>query len=223
MTSLTLHHNKVDLALHCLSRRAGPPLLFLHGLGEATPDSLPATLAAWPGPVWGLDFTGHGASTVPVGGGYTAEVLMADADHALAELGSCSLLGRGLGAYVALLLAGARPTEVRGTVLADGPGLNGAGIGPGAAVITVDPVDPGPPDTGPPDPFALAELSHDVRPGGYAAGFARQAVQRSGLDRALVVAAKARPAWLTAVLGEVGVEQATSVPAALTMVADQTF
>ena len=36
----------------------------------------------WPGPVYGLDFTGHGASTVPVGGGYSAEMLLADADTA---------------------------------------------------------------------------------------------------------------------------------------------
>ena len=69
----------------------------------------PTTSTRWPGPVWALDFTGHGASTVPRGGGYTAEVLMADADAALAHLGPATVLGRGLGAYVALLLAGARP------------------------------------------------------------------------------------------------------------------
>ena len=49
--------------------------------------SRPSGRQAWPGAVWGLDFTGHGASTVPVGGGYSAELLMGDADAALAELG----------------------------------------------------------------------------------------------------------------------------------------
>ena len=46
-------------------------------------------------------------STVPVGGGYTAEVLMADADTAVAHLGPSTIVGRGLGGYIAVLLAGA--------------------------------------------------------------------------------------------------------------------
>ncbi len=50
--------------------------------------------------------TGHGASTVPVGGGYFCELLMADVDAALAHLGPATVYGRGLGAYVALLIAG---------------------------------------------------------------------------------------------------------------------
>ena len=33
-----------------------------------------------------LDFTGHGLSTIPPGGGYNAEILLADADIALAAL-----------------------------------------------------------------------------------------------------------------------------------------
>ena len=33
-----------------------------------------------------LDFTGHGQSTIPAGGGYNAEILLADADIALAAL-----------------------------------------------------------------------------------------------------------------------------------------
>ena len=53
----------------------GRPLLLLHGLGERSPTAVPDHLAAWPGPVWALDFTGHGASSVPRGGGYTAEML----------------------------------------------------------------------------------------------------------------------------------------------------
>ena len=57
---------------------------------------------------------------------------MGDADAALAELGEVTLLGRGLGAWIALLAAGARPREVRGAILADGPGLAGGGSRPAA-------------------------------------------------------------------------------------------
>ena len=62
---------------------------------------------------------------------------MADADAALARLGRATLLGRGLGAYVALLLAGARPKPVRGAILCDGPGLAGGGSRPGSPTVIV--------------------------------------------------------------------------------------
>ena len=78
-----------------------------HGLGERAPADVPRYLDAWHGPIAALDFTGHGLSTIPRGGGYTAEVLLADADAALRAVGEATVLGRGLGAYVALLLAGA--------------------------------------------------------------------------------------------------------------------
>ena len=55
---------------------------------------------------------------------------MGDVDAALAHLGPSTVLGRGLGAYIALLIAGARPDLVRGAVLADGPGLVGGGREP---------------------------------------------------------------------------------------------
>ena len=87
VTATTLHHAGVALALHRLQDGDGDRrLLLLHGLGERTPSTVPVWAAGWPGPVWGLDFTGHGASTIPLGGGYTAEVLMAD-DGRRAELG----------------------------------------------------------------------------------------------------------------------------------------
>jgi len=101
-----LTHNKVRLALHELrASDAGRPLLLLHGLGESSFDHVPVWAHDWPGAVHALDFTGHGGSTVPLGGGYAAEILLADADAALAALGECTVVGRGLGAYVALLLA----------------------------------------------------------------------------------------------------------------------
>ena len=201
-----LQHGKVRLAVHELRGRSGPSLLVLHGLGEQTPEAVPEPAAAWPGPVFGLDFTGHGESSVPAGGGYTCEVLMADADAALAALGPVTLLGRGLGAYVALLLAGARPADVRGAVLVDGPGLFGGPPGPSSpAIVTL----PGPsPLT--PDPYALIELTRDVRPPDYAATFARQAAATSPLETPLTVSTVGRPPWLEAVAAEVGV---AAVPA----------
>jgi pimeloyl-ACP methyl ester carboxylesterase len=151
--------------------------------------------------VYGLDFVGHGCSTIPSGGGYTAEVLMADVDAALRELGPCTVLGRGLGAYIALLGAGARPEMVRGAILADGPGLIGGGIRPASPMVV--PLDPALP--APPDPLALAELSRDVRPPDYAAEFVRMALDGSGLDQPIAVAAIVRPEWLAGVVGEFGV------------------
>ena len=212
-----LRHGKSRLALHLLREGWGRPLLLLHGLGERTPATVPTHLQGWAGPVYGLDLTGHGLSTRPVGGGYTAEILMADVDAALAHLGKVTVHGRGLGAYLALLIAGARPTDVRGVVLADGPGLVGGGIRPGSPhVPEVLPVpdgavgtDGGRPDgadgTGAPDPFALSELSRDVRPPDYALEYVRQMVQWSNLDTPIAVATVVRPEWLAAVVAEPGV------------------
>jgi pimeloyl-ACP methyl ester carboxylesterase len=196
-----LQHGKIRLALHELRRGAGPTLLLLHGLGERTPAQVVGPATAWPGAVVGLDFTGHGDSSVPAGGGYTCEVLMADADAALAALGPVTLLGRGIGAYVALLLAGARPADVRGAVLVDGPGLFGGPPGPSSPAIVML---PGPsPVT--PDPYALIELTRDVRPPDYAATFVRQAAAASPLETPLTVSTVGRPLWLEAVAAEVGV------------------
>jgi pimeloyl-ACP methyl ester carboxylesterase len=198
-----LAHNAVSLALHHLGGEPGlgRPLLLLHGLGEHSPATCPDWAARWSGPVYALDFTGHGASTVPIGGGYSAEVLMADADAALASIGPSTVVGRGLGAYIAVLIAGARPSLVRGTVLCDGPGMFGGGIGPTSpTVITI-----GHHGDATPDPWALAELARDVRPPDYAASFARAALQLSGVAWPFAVCARWRPPWLDAVAAEPGV------------------
>ena len=200
-----LRHAKVELALHTLRASEGPSLLFLHGLGERTPDALPPIVAGWPGAVHGLDFTGHGQSSVPAGGGYTCEVLMGDADTALAHLGPVTVVGRGLGAYVALLIAGARPLEVRGAILTDGPGLFGGPSAASSPSIVTLPAGPGTA----PDPYALVELTRDIRQPDYAASFARQAAQVSPLDSPVTVAAVGRPPWLEAVVQEFGVQQGT--------------
>lgn len=210
-----LRHGKIELALNALRGGPGRALLCLHGLGERSPHKIPSELEVWPGPVFALDFIGHGSSTLPVGGGYTAELLMGDADVALAHLESATLLGRGLGAYVALLLAGARPREVRGAVLCDGRGLAGGGPEPGSAALRL-PVGEGP---GPPDPFALSELARDVRPPDYALGYLHQALRLSGLPHPVCVCARERPAWLRAVAAEPGVGE-SSLPDALRRYAD---
>jgi pimeloyl-ACP methyl ester carboxylesterase len=199
--AVTVRHNKIDLALHRLRAGAGRPLLHLHGLGGQSPPEVPGHLAGWPGPVWALDFTGHGASSVLPGGGYFCELLMADVDAALGHLGPATVYGRGLGAYVALLIAGARPDLVRGAILDDGPGLTGGGTEPPTPFVLSTSL----PVTGAPDPYALLELSQDVRPPDYATTYARQAATLSGLDTAIAVAAVVRPPWLVAVAAEPGV------------------
>ena len=200
MSTVMLTHNKVQLALHQLREGAGRSLLLLHGLGEQSPSGAPEWAASWGGPVHALDFTGHGASTVPMGGGYSAETMLADADAALAHLGEATVVGRGLGAYVALMLAGARPELVRGAVLCDGPGLWGGSTGPtSTSYHSVDP------PYAAPDPNALIDLSRDLRPPDYAALFVRLALEHAGAADPIAVAAIVRPPWLAAVVGEVGV------------------
>lgn len=195
-----LRHNKVDLALWQLRSGSGRPLLVLHGLGERSDLDVVPGLSEWEGPIHGLDFTGHGASSVPSGGGYFCEALMADADMALQHLGEATVVGRGLGGYVALLIAGARPAQVRGAVVLDGPGLHGAGPTP----ATLDLTRPAATGTTP-DPLALVELARDVRPPDYARTFAWQASALSGLDVAVAVASVNRPPWLSEVISQPGV------------------
>ena len=163
MNTVMLQHNKITLALHEVRSGTGRPLLFLHGLGESA--TMMSTLSVdWKGPVWALDFTGHGDSSVPAGGGYSSEILMADVDIALRHIGEATVVGRGLGAYIAFLIAGARPTLVRGAVLLDGPGLAGGSI---HATSNTEITSGGDRTGTTPDPWALIELSRDARPPTY--------------------------------------------------------
>jgi pimeloyl-ACP methyl ester carboxylesterase len=214
MTVEHLVHNRVTLALHRLSGGTGRPLLILHGLGEASPTEVPAWAAVWTGPVYALDFTGHGASTLPVGGGYTAELLMADADAAIAHLGEVTIVGRGLGGYIALLIAGARAEHVHGMVIADGPGISG-----GPSVATSQPVFSLAPVDSAPDPYALFELGRDLRPPDYATAFVRLALQDSDLETPILVTARFRPEWLKAVIEQPGVAEMPTIDDALTRLA----
>ena len=128
---LELHHGGTRLALHPWRDTEGPPLLLLHGLYENA-ETLQGVAPNWPGPVFGLDLSGHGLSGWREGGAYSPELFAADADAALAEISRESaepviLAGEGIGAYAALLLAGGRPESVRAALLAPGRGLDGGG------------------------------------------------------------------------------------------------
>jgi pimeloyl-ACP methyl ester carboxylesterase len=173
---LALRHGRVSLALHELRSGGGLALLCLHALRGSAADWT-ADADAWPGPVYALDFAGHGRSGRVLGGAYAPELLAGDADVALARLGDVWLAGAGLGAYVALLLAGSRPAHVAGALLLPGEGLAGAGAQPPPDAARGDTwlrlLDaPQPPARS--DPL-LAILERDFRPPDYAEAFAQRA------------------------------------------------
>jgi pimeloyl-ACP methyl ester carboxylesterase len=212
---IELRNGRVALALHPLASAAGLPLLVLHELGGSAAQGRAETLA-WPGPAYALDFSGHGHSGRVYAGGYYPELWAADADSALAALGEAVVLGSGLGAYAALMLAGGRPSHVRCAVLRGGAGLDGGG-----------PVPRFPPEVAPPD-IATAAAARDlqatsstdpavhvgqdlyVRPPDYAARFA--AAARRVL---LVEDGGPLPPWWRALHEVAGVERRSSLEAAL--------
>lgn len=211
MNTIHLQHNRITLALHEVHSGTGRPLLLLHGLGENA-QAMHDVPVQWNGPVWALDFTGHGESTVPHGGGYSAEILMADVDVALRHLGEATILGRGLGGYVAFLIAGARPQLVKGVVIADGPGLSGGAIhATSSSEITSAGIRTGTA----PDPWALIELSRDARPPNYAVTFTRLAVTASPIDEPIAVTTRVTPPWIEAIRAEPGVLTGVTVNEAL--------
>jgi len=172
---MRLQHARVELELGVLSDRDGPALLLLHGLGGSSADwgELPA---AWPGRVFGLDFSGHGGSQPMRGGVYQPELLAGDADTALAEIGPAALAGAGVGAYVALLLAGGRAELVPAALLLPGRGLAGGGPQPNWDRSPVEAIEQAPSTPLPPGCDArCSALENDPRPPAYAAHFARAA------------------------------------------------
>ena len=196
-----LVNGSLRLALHTLAEGEGRPLLLLHGLGEQSPMSRPEWTSVWNGPVLALDFTGHGESDVPVSGGYTPEGLMSDVDAVLAGHGPVTIVGRGFGAWVGLLVAGARTSHVHGVVLFDGSGAVGGGSQPPTPYVNVLPAS----GTTKPDPYALLELSSDPRPPDYALDYVRFILEDSEIENPIVVSARIRPEWLAAVASDIGV------------------
>jgi pimeloyl-ACP methyl ester carboxylesterase len=172
---MRIHHARTLIALHELAHGAGLPLLALHALGGSSADWR-ALARAWPGRVVGVDFTGHGESEPLRGGAYWPELLLGDADVALEQIGPAAVVGAGLGAYVALLLAGSRPHSVSAALLLPGRGLAGGGPEPDfdrplLAGLTPSVHSPLPPGC---DPLACA-LDSDPRPPAYAVRFAAAA------------------------------------------------
>lgn len=173
-------NTRSEIALHELSQSAiataAPNLLLLHPLG-ASADYWRERALPWKGRVFALDFSGHGASPASLGRGYSSEILAGDADAALAHLGPdapCVLVGAGVGAYVALLLAGGRPDEVASAVLTDGAGLAGGGPTPTHPIVVGEPWAPLDADADC-DPAATASLENEVRPPEYASQIAGRA------------------------------------------------
>ncbi len=173
---MRLQHARVSLELHELSTRQGPALLLLHALYGSASDWTEIA-AAWTGPVYALDFCGHGRSDWLLAGGYTPELFAGDADCALARIGTATVVGAGVGAYTAMLLAGARPHLVPAALLLPGAGLAGGGglpdfVNPRAR-FTEFPTQNRQSRSGI-DPL-VAALEHDVRPPDYVEPFARAA------------------------------------------------
>jgi len=195
---MRLRHGHIVLELRELHRGKGLPLLLLHELRGSSADwerPLP-----WCGPVYGLDFCGHGRSGWVGGGGYYPELLAGDADAALAYLGRAAVVGAGLGAYVALMVAGARASSVPAALLLPGAGLEGAGPEP-EYNVPFPPVDTiaGASVNGF-DPF-VELLEFFVRPQGYAcdlAGAAHRILLAEGLSE--------RPPWCGALCSCANVE-----------------
>ena len=185
---MRLVHGRVELGLHELQAGSGPSLLLLHGLWGSSADWGPE-VEAWPGAAYALDLSGHGSSGRLVGGSYSAEIFAGDADAALARIGPAVVAGAGLGAYVALLLAGARPDQVSAALLLPGVGLEGGGPLPyylTSGARRASPVHEPPAGS---DRF-LAACATDVRPPDYARSFGERA-------RRLLLAENGsdRPAW----------------------------
>jgi len=188
VSTVHLQHNRVTLALHCIKEGTGRPLLLLHGLSESAAN-MSSLRVAWNGPIWALDFTGHGQS----------------------HIGEATIVGRGLGGYIAFLIAGARPQLVRGAVIMDGPGLSGGAIQATSSSEIAITDRPGTT----PDPWALIELSRDARPPNYAVTFVHLATTGSSLDEPIAVTCKVTPPWVEAIRAEPGVMTDISMQDAL--------
>ena len=138
------------------------------------------------------------------------ELLVGDADAALTQIGPAAVTGAGLGAYVALLLAGTRPDRIPAVLLLPGPGLAGAGAVPDftRSVAELDAMRHG-------NGAMMIGLGRDVRPIDYAEPFARAARRVLLLDDA-----DPRPPWWETVRQLPTVESLTgSLPDALARLA----
>jgi len=196
----TIRHGEVSLVLHALAgARPGPRVLLLHEL-HGSSDVWGADLDAWRGEIFALDFAGHGASGWRAGGAYSPELFAADADAVLQELGTCVLAGAGIGAYVALLIAGTWPDLVPATLLLPGAGLDGVALpdvdlalGWMESIAELEVARPLARAGRAADPL-VATCTKDPRPADYAVAFALAARRLLLLEDG-----EPRPAWWEAV------------------------
>jgi pimeloyl-ACP methyl ester carboxylesterase len=207
---MRIQHGRVSLELHELQHGNGLALLLLHALFGSRADWGDLS-GAWSGPLYALDFCGHGGSDWLIAGGYTPELLAADADCVLARIGDAALVGAGLGAYVALLLAGARRDSIPGALLLAGPGLAGGGPSPpfDQPDRALGPFEAAARGSGAYDPM-VSVLDRDVRPVDYVEPFALAA------RKLLLVEDSAEPPpWLQAVRQVPGAEVVADLNAGL--------
>jgi pimeloyl-ACP methyl ester carboxylesterase len=190
-----IRNGRVEIVLHERTAGEGTPLLLLHALYGSSAD-WGAEVETWPGPVFALDFAGHGASGRVRGGAYDFERFLSDADLALRALvvdggHRAVLAGAGLGAWYALVLAGARADRVPGCLLAPGAGLGGRGERPNP--LDVQPVLPTPEQAaafrGDADPY-VSMADRELQPSWFSQPFAEAA---RGL--VLLEDGEERPAW----------------------------
>ena len=122
MTDVTLSNGSLRLAASVYGRRDGPPLLFLHGLGQSRDtweEGAHRLMDRYQ--VWTLDFRGHGHSD-HVGTSYDLEGYRSDAVVALAAIARPTLIvGHSLGGVVAGLAAQTGDPKVRAVYLEDPP------------------------------------------------------------------------------------------------------
>ena len=189
-----LRHGRVSLALHELRSGEGDALLCLHALRGSAADWAEAA-ASWPGPVYALDFAGHGLSEWVAGEATPRSSSRETPTSPWRTSARAGVAGAGLGAYVALLVAGARPEHVparaapprRGSRRPRRRARSGARAEPrlGAPARRAPPPGERPAF----DPFTT-RLEREFRPPDYAAAFAARASRLLLLDDG-----DARPPW----------------------------
>lgn len=138
---MRLTHGRTEIELHLKKKGQGTAVLLLHELGGSHADFNGVAFDGWPGPVYALDFAGHGASGHVAGNGYYPEYFLADADIAMSAAAveaktktksevEFVVVGAGIGGYVALMLAAARSERVAAALVLPGRGLGGGGLVP---------------------------------------------------------------------------------------------